>query len=325
MTRSWSRRVIGTIKREVGKHPYLSDIVVDMELRHLRYFLAVGEEGNISRAAKRLHVSQPPLSRQIRDLEGELGFALFRRSARSIELTIAGRVFLTEARAALQRVDDAIATARAAANRKRDSLSVGHTSTLAIELIPRTLRIFQRSHSNAKIELRTLSTLQMIRALNEGELDLAITVHGNPAEFQGLNVRKIGSCKFKIAVHNQHRFSRMRKVPVRELATERIISLPPSRYPWYSRFVYSVISPRDGDPPLVEEHDNAQSLIAAVEAERGVAIVYAVMAKTLHKRVTLRPLMPEPPDQPILVLSRDETTNPLIRKFVVAAKAAALM
>src|SRR5207249_7024652 len=86
-----------------------------MELRHLRYFVAVAEEQNVTRAAARLHVSQPPLSRQIRDLEDELGVALFNHGAKSVRLTEAGKVFLTEAHAVLQRVDDAVQMAKAVA------------------------------------------------------------------------------------------------------------------------------------------------------------------------------------------------------------------
>ena len=98
-----------------------------MELRHLRYFVAVAEEQNVSRAAKRLHVSQPPLSRQIRDLETEMGVALFERSVKAIRLTEAGKIFLFEARAALQRAEDAVALAKSVANRKRNQVHVGYS------------------------------------------------------------------------------------------------------------------------------------------------------------------------------------------------------
>src|SRR6185369_11615858 len=93
-----------------------------MELRHLRYFVAVAEEQNVTRAAARLHVSQPPLSRQIRDLEDELGVALFEHSAKAVRLTEAGRVFLTEARAVVQRADEAVQTVRAVASGQRGEI-----------------------------------------------------------------------------------------------------------------------------------------------------------------------------------------------------------
>src|SRR5438046_10404983 len=97
-----------------------------MELRHLRYFVAVAEEQNVTRAAARLHVSQPPLSRQIRDLEDELSVALFDHGAKAVRLTEAGRVFLTEARAGLRRADEAVPTVKAVASGQHGELRVGH-------------------------------------------------------------------------------------------------------------------------------------------------------------------------------------------------------
>jgi len=114
-----------------------------MELRHLRYFVAVAEEQNITRAAVSLHVSQPTLSRQIRDLEDELGIVLFERCAKSLRLTEAGRVFLTETRIALQGVQDAVQMAKAVAAGKRAEIHVGYAPSLTVELLPRALRYFR--------------------------------------------------------------------------------------------------------------------------------------------------------------------------------------
>src|SRR5204863_6182 len=108
-----------------------------MELRHLRYFIGVAEEENVSRAALKLHVSQPALSRQIRDLEEELGFLLLERSAKSVRLTEAGRAFLTEARAVLQRAEDAVKAARAIATGGRGELHVGYAPSLTCTAEPR--------------------------------------------------------------------------------------------------------------------------------------------------------------------------------------------
>jgi DNA-binding transcriptional LysR family regulator len=114
-----------------------------MELRHLRYFIAAAEAENVSRAALKLHVSQPALSRQIRDLEDELGFLLLERSAKSVRLTEAGRVFLTEARAALKRVEDGVIAARAVATGGRSELHVGYAPSPTARILPPALRAFQ--------------------------------------------------------------------------------------------------------------------------------------------------------------------------------------
>src|SRR5213079_166720 len=128
-----------------------------MELRHLRYFIGVAEEENVSRAALKLHVSQPALSRQVRDLEEELGFPLLERSAKSVRLTDAGRVFLPEARAVLQRADDAVKAARAIATGASE-LHVGYAGSPTVRILPGTLRAFQAEHPDVRVRLHDLST-----------------------------------------------------------------------------------------------------------------------------------------------------------------------
>src|SRR5262245_51156880 len=151
-----------------------------MELRHLRYFVAVAEEQNVTRAAARLHVSQPPLSRQIRDLEDELGIALFEHGAKAVRLTEVGRVFLTEARAALRRVDDAVQMVKAAAQGQRGEIHVGYAPSLAVELLPRVLKTFQDSNPGVRVQLHDSSTQEMLRGLRDGKLHIALLVQVSP-------------------------------------------------------------------------------------------------------------------------------------------------
>jgi LysR family transcriptional regulator, benzoate and cis,cis-muconate-responsive activator of ben and cat genes len=145
-----------------------------MELRHLRYFVAVAEAENVSRAALKLHVSQPALSRQIRDLEDELGFRLLERTAKSVSLTEAGRVFLDESRAVLQRADDAIRVARAAASGGHGELHVGYAPTLAARILPATLRAFQATTPGVRVKLHDLSTEEMLAGLRDERLQVAL-------------------------------------------------------------------------------------------------------------------------------------------------------
>src|SRR5215471_11845588 len=124
-----------------------------MELRHLRYFVAAAEAQNVSRAALKLHVSQPALSRQIRDLEEELGFPLFQRSAKSVRLTDAGTMFLKEARAVVQRAADAVAAARAVAAGGQSEIHVGYAPSLTARILPPTLRAFQAEFPKVRVKL----------------------------------------------------------------------------------------------------------------------------------------------------------------------------
>ena len=136
-----------------------------MELRHLRYFVAVAEEQNVTRAATRLRVSQPPLSRQIRDLEGELGVKLFNRSAKALWLTEAGAVFLLEARAVLERSDEAIERTRTFAAAKRGQVRVGYAAAPTIEILRSAMRSFSASHPLVKVDLKEMTSQGLLRAL----------------------------------------------------------------------------------------------------------------------------------------------------------------
>src|SRR5581483_10317758 len=129
-----------------------------MELRHLRYFVAVAEERSFTRAAARLHVSQPPLSRQVRDLERELGVTLFDRTTRTVRLTEAGRVFHVESLAILRRADESVELIRAVALGHRGRVRVGYAASPTVEILPRILRTFRRNHRQVRVDLREMST-----------------------------------------------------------------------------------------------------------------------------------------------------------------------
>lgn len=124
-----------------------------MELRHLRYFSAAAEEENVSRAALKLHISQPGISRQIRDLEDEVGFQLFERRAKSLKLTPAGKIFLAEAKAVLQRADEAAKKAKAVAENADGELHVGYAPSPTVKILPQALRVFQEKFPKACVSL----------------------------------------------------------------------------------------------------------------------------------------------------------------------------
>src|SRR2546422_8623422 len=151
-----------------------------MEWRRLRYCGGVAEDKHSPGAAARLHVSQPPLSRQIRDLEDELGVALFHHSAKAVRLTEAGRVFLIEARAVLQRADEAVQMAKAVANGQRGEIHVGYAPSLTVEILPRALRYFQESTPCVRVQLHDSSTQEMLRGLRDGKLHVALLVQVSP-------------------------------------------------------------------------------------------------------------------------------------------------
>lgn len=291
-----------------------------MELRHLRYFVVVAEEQNVTRAAKRLHVSQPPLSRQIRDLESELDVALFERSAKTIRLTEAGRIFLSEARAALLRVENAVSFTRAVAHRRRNRVRVGYGAVATSEILPRALRAFQRTNPQAKVDLHTMTTEEMIRALRSGDIDVSLMADGLQEDFGELTVEEICTYPLRVATSKKHRFARVRVVPIADVAKEPIIALTWKGFRWYRTMVEKLLSSFNPSFKIVEEYDNTQSVIAAVEAGRGVAIGWSIVARTAGQRLSFRALRPEPHPLPIVLAYHHEAASPLIEAFVRAVK-----
>lgn len=201
----------------------------EMELRHLRYFVAVAEEENVSRAAVKLHLSQPALSRQIRDLEDELGFGLLERRAKSVLLTEAGRTFQGEARAVLQRVEEAIKTAGAVAAGRRAELHVGYAPSLTVRILPPTLRAFQAEAPHARVLLHDLSTEEMLARLRDGTLQVAFLVRPSPAALRGLRFEELGRDALCLAVSPKHPLTRQRTVTLAQAAREPFDRLQPQR------------------------------------------------------------------------------------------------
>jgi DNA-binding transcriptional LysR family regulator len=270
-----------------------------MELRHLRYFVAVAELQNIHRAAAKLHVSQPPLSRQIRDLEDEVGVALFEHNANSLRLTEAGRAFLPEARAALQRVDDAVQMARIVGTGQGGEIHVGYAPSLAAELLPRALKYFDESSPGVRVRLHDLSTQEMLSGLVGGKLQVALL--GAPAikGTAGLDFEELQHHWFYVAVPSTHPLAHARKVALEQVAQERLLGVSLSEYPDYHEFIDQLFAPLNRAPQFAEEFDSVTSLIAALEGGRGVALVPQAFSFFAGPRLKILPL--RPPTLPLIV------------------------
>ncbi len=288
-----------------------------MELRH-RYFIAAAEEQNITRAAARLHVSQPPLSRQIRDLEHELGVLLFERTGKSVRLTEAGRVFLIEARAVVDRAAEAVRAIKSVASGLTGELHVGFAPSLAVEILPQALRKFQIEAPAVLIRLHDLSTEEMLQGLRGHTLDLALMVQLPAQNLRGLQSTELRRCSVSAAVSPAHPLAKRRRVSLAALRSERMIGYSRGEYPEFLNWFAHLPWPGNLPPALAEEHDSVTSLIAAVEAGRGLAIAPDTLACLAGPRLRLIPLHPQPP--PFSVIAAWRTLNPKIKRFLNAAR-----
>lgn len=293
-----------------------------MELRHLRYFLAVAEEQNVTRAALKLHVSQPTLSRQIRDLEVELGIALFERSAKAVRLTAAGRVFLTEARTVLLRAKDAVQRAKAVAKGTRSEIHVGYAPSLTVGLLPRALRYFRESDAGIRVQLHDLSTQEMLLGLREGKLQVALLVKVPPRALAGLVFEELERLPVCVALHPAHPLARGSKVRLEQVATERLVAFTLEDYPEHQAWIASLLAPLNRSPEIVEEHDSITSLIAAVESGRGIAVIAQPPNGLASPRLKIRPLQPAPPPLVLGVAYCKKPRSTATDSFIEAARRA---
>jgi DNA-binding transcriptional LysR family regulator len=292
-----------------------------MELRHLRYFVSVAELLNFTKAAAKLRVAQPALSRQIRDLEHELGVPLLERNSRFVRLTEAGEAFVTEARAVLQRAEEAVQAARAFATGERGELHLGYAPSPTVELLPQALQAFQKDCPRVRVTLHDLSVREMLNELREGRLDAALTVPSSARAMQGVAFQKLRTYPFSVAVSKTHRLARAKQVSLAELKAERLIVYSQADYPEYHEWLAQLFKPFGGIPEIAEEHDGATSLIAAVEAGNGVALVPSVLASLAGPRLAMRKLHPNVPPLIVGIAYPRRGVSPAGRRFVDLVKA----
>jgi LysR family transcriptional regulator, benzoate and cis,cis-muconate-responsive activator of ben and cat genes len=262
-----------------------------MELRQLRYFVAVAEEGNISRAAKKVFLTQPALSRQIKVLEDEIGQCLLERQAHSIRLTAVGEALLREARELLHHADQVLERARTAGRGPR--LRVGYAPSLAAGMLSAAVEVFTQTHANARVELFDLSTKEMLARLENDTLDVIITV-GREAGEPGLKWTPLVRASWQLAVNRNHPMARRSRVGPAEVAGEALLAFCQRDYPEYWETITRWLRDHRQRPRMAGEYDGVDSLLAAVESGLGVALVAIRTAGRVPERVRLKPLAEGP-------------------------------
>ena len=288
-----------------------------MELRHLRYFVTLAELLNFTKAASRLHVAQPSLSRQIRDLEDELGVRLLERSTRSVQLTAAGKDFIIEAKAVLQRAEAAMHSAKAFAKGDRGEINLGFAPSLTVELLPRALKAFEKVCPHVRVNLHDLSIQQMFHGIRAGKLHVALTIDPLPRKTPDVIFESLRTYPFCVAVDNAHRFSRLKIVSAEDILLEPLVVYSREEFPEYHERLRAVFDGRLRSALVrAEEHDCGSSLIAAIEAGRGVAIVPSIMASAAGSRLKLLAIDPNPESLHVGILYHREHQNPAAARFV---------
>jgi DNA-binding transcriptional LysR family regulator len=290
-----------------------------MELRHLRYFVAVAEAENVSRAALKLHVSQPGISRQIRDLEDEISFSLLERSAKSVRLTAAGKVFLTEAREVLLRVEAAVKKAREVAQGGSGEIHVGYAPSLTVQILPATLRKFQERFPQVRVALHDLSSEEMATQLRDGKLHVALSVQPPKQLLRDLNFKLLARYTMCIAVAPNHPLAKIKALTLAQLVAHPLIGYSRADYPDYHDFLAKIFAPLGRTPRVTEEHDGIASIIAALESGRGYAFVPSSFACMAGPRLKIIPLKPAGELIAVGTIWKKDSAAGLVEKFVALA------
>ena len=242
-----------------------------MELRQLRYFVAVAEERHFGRAAKRLRLSQPPLSAQIKGLEEELGVKLFQRSTRQVALTDAGRTFLERAEGILEAVEEAKEAAKGADEGARGRLEIGFISSATLGLLPPAIRLFRERFGGVEIELRELTSAQQIDALYAGEIRVGLV--RLPLRAPGLRFEPLQEESFLVALPSGHPLEALESVPLEAMVDQPLIFFTRQLMPSLHAQIVELFQRVGAFPNVVQHAVHLQTIVGLVASDVGLAIL----------------------------------------------------
>ncbi|NKC05049.1 LysR family transcriptional regulator [Brucella haematophila] len=296
-----------------------------LDLHHLRHFVAVAEELHFGRAAIRLHMAQPPLSQSIRRLEADLGFSLFERTRRHVELTPAGAVFLIEARKTLLQADEAVRIARRAASAAVAELSITFVSAALYHLLPETLRRFTRAHSKVAIRLDERPTDAQLSDIIKGSVDLGF-VHPPAASERELHVETIFRDRFIVAIPESDDLARAASVSLSNLASRRFIMFPYSQGPVLHARITQACRNAGFLPDIVQEARQMHTILSLVAAQLGVALIPSGARTMRINGVVFREIQDLPTDLvwELAIARRNRDSKKALQDFIAILKTVAV-
>lgn len=247
------------------------ELLSKMELRHLRYFVTVAEELHFGRAAEKLHIAQPPLSQQIRQLETELGFELFHRTKRNVQLTEAGQIFLVEVQQIMKQLHQAIQLGKQTHRGELGQLVVGFVSSAAYNILPDILRCFRKQVPGVSLDLHELTTDQQLEWLRSHRLDVGFI--RPPVQEVTFSWETIFQESLMVALPANHQLANQSNVNLTSLANEHFILFPRSLAPALYDAIISLCQQAGFSPHVAQEAIQMQTIVSLVAAEMGVAIV----------------------------------------------------
>lgn len=285
-----------------------------MELRHLKFFVAVAEEGSLTTAAqKRLHTAQPSLSRQIRDLEYEVGAELFSRSAKGVDLTPAGRAFLDHARLALAQVEAAVSAARRAAEPERASFALGFLTGMEMEWLPQAMRILHDELPSTDVTVTSQYSPDLADALMRGKLDLAFM--RREVGLPDLEYRLVAREPIMVVMPSDHRLARKKSVTPKEIAREPFIHMSGTA-PVFRQVIDDFFARHGLSVKSEQKIDNLGMAISLVASTRALTLLPRYAKNFLTWSVTSRPIEGEGATIDLVVGYNKANRSPVLQLFL---------
>jgi DNA-binding transcriptional LysR family regulator len=293
-----------------------------MELRRLRYFVAVAEEGNVTRAAERLGIGQPPLSQQILTLERELDVQLFNRTGHGVSLTEAGKALMADARRLLHDAQQAVSNAQRAGRGESGQLHLGLTASAAFHPIVRALiRVYRGTYPGVALTLTEGTTTQLLGLLEEGRLDLALLRPGTHS-FAGMALYQIASERMKVVLPAGHPLARSRRIPLTALAGESFVLIPREESPMLHDEIMNACRHAGFEPVPGQQAPQLSSVVNLVSAEFGVSIVPASVSQIRAEGVVYVDIAEAEVVTNLALASRDAGRSAKVDNFLAVAREA---
>lgn len=294
-----------------------------VELRHLRSFVVAADELHVGRAAARLHLTQPSLSRQIAALERDVGVPLFTRIRRRFGLTPAGEIFLTAAREIVRRADDAARDAQRAHRGELGTLRLRFVQSATFEALPRLLAAFRAAHPDVTLDVEAMTTIRQVAALRDGQIDIGLL--RPPISEPSLTTRVISRDPLVAVLPAGHPLARRRRLPLAALADEPFVLYTRASGPSVQGAILGHCIGAGFSPRIIQEAADVQTIVSLVAAGLGVSLLIAPTPPTAERAVAYRPLRDDlPPWELALAWSTDNETPVLSRFLNVAAPAASI-
>jgi DNA-binding transcriptional LysR family regulator len=288
-----------------------------MELRHLRYFVAVGEEQHYGRASRRLRVAQPALSRQIQDLEEELGFKLFDRLPRGVKLSAAGKLFIEDANRILQAVSEATARADRAARGQTGTLRVGFPENASWNgVVPDSFRRFREQHPDADLQLQPAASLELLDAIRSAGLDAAF-LNFMPKTDPELDQLPVAVNPIELAVPKRHPLTKLKKLRLRDLTDAAFVWFPRRASPgFYDRLMHECYRGGLKSPRIVQDGLNEATILSLVSTGLGVGWVLKSARWRCPETVAILPVVDLHVSLQLALAWRRDNTSPLLPRFI---------